>query len=78
MKLKYIGDFPLTSVQKSFTPNSDEIHELNLEDGNYLLNTFPKLFEKTEDKKETPKVDTTEEVKVEAPDESTAKKPTKK
>ena len=78
MKLKYIGDFPLTSVQKSFTPNSDEIHELNLEDGNYLLNTFPKLFEKTEDKKETPKVETKEEVKVAAPAESTAKKPTKK
>ena len=77
MKLKYIGDFPLTSVQKSFTPNSDEIHELNLEDGNYLLNTFPKLFE-TEDKKETPKVEIKEEVKVEAPAESTAKKPTKK
>ena len=78
MKLKYIGDFPLTSVQKSFTPNSDEIHELSLEDGNYLLNTFPKLFEKTEDKKETPKVETKEEVKVEAPAEYTAKKPTKK
>ena len=53
MKLKYIGDLPLTSVQKSFTPNSDEIHELSLEDGNYLLNTFPKLFEKTEDKKDS-------------------------
>ena len=55
MKLKYIGDFPLTSVQKSFTPNSDEIHELKLEDGKYLVNTFPKLFEKIEDKKRNSK-----------------------
>lgn len=78
MKLKYIGDFPLTSVQKSFIPNSDEIHELSLEDGKYLLNTFPKLFEKIEVKKETPKAETKVEVKVEAPAETTVKKPTKK
>ena len=78
MTLTYVGDFPLTSVQKSFTPNSDEIHELSIEDGNYLLNTFPKLFFFFFYKKETPKVETKEEVKVEAPAESTAKKPTKK
>lgn len=78
MKLKYIGDFPLSSVQKSFIPNSDEIYEVGLEDGNYLLKTFPNIFEKIEDKKETPKVDTKEEVKVEATAETTNKKPSKK
>ena len=82
MKLKYIGDFPLSSVQKSFIPNSDEIYEVGLEDGNYLLKTFPSIFEKIEDKKETPKVEIKEEVKVEATAETTAettnKKPSKK
>lgn len=76
MKLKYIGDFPLSSVQKSFIPSSDEIYEVGLEDGNYLLRTFPQLFEKVEDKKETTK-EIKEEVKPEASTEVT-KKPAKK
>lgn len=78
MKLKYIGDFPLSSVQKSFTPNSDEIHELSEEDGNYLLKTFPKIFEQISDK-EKPKVENKEEVKTEQiTEETTTKKTTKK
>lgn len=76
MKVKYIGDFPLSSVQKSFIPNSDEIHDLNLEDGNYLLKTFSKLFEVVEDK-ETKAKEIKPETKVEIQEE-TPKKSIKK
>lgn len=77
MKVKYIGDFPLSSVQKSFTPSSDEIYDLSLEDGNYLLKTFPKLFEVIEDKKtvkvEEPKIETKVDIVAETPKKSTKK-----
>lgn len=76
MKVKYIGDFPLSSVQKSFIPNSDEIYDLSLEDGNYLLKTFSKIFEVIEDK-ETKAKEIKPETKVEIQEE-TPKKSIKK
>ena len=72
MKLKYNGEFPLNSVQRTFLPNSNEIYEIEDTDGKYLLNTFPAIFEligKVETKVETKAVDT---------EEASIKKTTKK
>lgn len=64
MKLEYKGTFPLNSVQKKFTPNTDEVYEVTEEDGNYLLNTFKGLFKKVEEKQE-PKKEEVKEVEPE-------------
>jgi hypothetical protein len=62
MKLKYKGDFNLSSVQKSFKGKDlEKVYELSDTDGKYLLNTFKELFEQIEEKqietepKESPK-----------------------
>ena len=77
MKVKYKGSFPLSSVQKSFAPDSNEEYELSEVDGKYLLNTFPNLFEVTEAKKET-KAETKAEISPEKTEEEVPKKPLKK
>lgn len=61
MKLRYKGEFNLSSVTKSFKGKDQEtVYEVTDTDGKYLLNTFKELFEEIKETKtvEKPKEET--------------------
>lgn len=57
MKLNYIGNITLSSKEVSFSPDN-KAQEVSDEIGNYLIKTFPDLFEVIkEEKKEVKAVE---------------------
>jgi len=76
MKLRYKGDFNLSSVQKSFKgKDSEEVYDLTDVDGKYLLNTFKGLFEEIVEQKIVKPLEQTEKIE-ETKTETQVEKPT--